>query len=186
VRSSDGAAGPASVAGNVLSGVLAGALRRQLASLDALAARLPVEAESSRPVVPGGAPTLRGTDELLGHLLDACGGFAAALQGLHPERLAWLDELRSPPLDRPLGAAAFRRELARLGAFLARALPELDDADLARSVPSALRAGGQTGLELLLWNLEHVASHRQDLFARLRAAGVAVTTADLYGLAEKR
>jgi hypothetical protein len=45
-----------------------------------------------------------------------------------------------------------------------------------------LDAAGQTGLELLLWNLEHVASHRQELFVRLRDAGVPLTTRQLYGL----
>jgi hypothetical protein len=169
----------------VLAGALESALRRQLSSLDALAARLPAHAESERPAVPAGAPALRRTDELLGHLLDACSGFAAALQGLHPRRLVWLDELRSPSVGRALGGAAFRRELARIGAALARALPELDDADLARRVPSVLHPGGQTGLELLIGNLEHVASHRQELFTRLRTAGVPVTTAHLYGLAAR-
>jgi len=167
----------------VLAEVLGSAVTRQLASLDALAARLPAPAEAARPEVPAGSTPLRSNDELLGHLLDACSGFAAALAGLHPGRLGWLAELRSPGLGEPVGPLAFRQELARIREALARALGELEDADLRRRVPSALVPGGQLGLELLLGNLEHVASHRQELFVRLRLLGVPVASADLYGFA---
>ena len=56
----------------------------------------------------------------------------------------------------------------------------LEDADLARRVPTVFVKSGELVLTLLLANLEHLINHKHQLFMYLKFMGVGVASPDLY------
>jgi hypothetical protein len=56
----------------------------------------------------------------------------------------------------------------------------IDDADLARRIPTLFVPEGELFLTILLGNLEHLINHKHQLFMHLKLMGVAVETKDLY------
>ena len=120
--------------------------------------------------------------DLLGHLLDCLAGFCAALYAAEPERLAHFQRLRALPVNLPIGMAQFRASLEVYRAHIAEAFALLDDAALARNIPTVFVPSGQTLLTLLLGNLEHLINHKRQLFELLKCMDVKLGTGDLYSL----
>lgn len=56
----------------------------------------------------------------------------------------------------------------------------LQDADLGRRLPTVFVPEGETVMTLLLGNLEHLISHKYQLFVYVRMAGVEAGTRDVY------
>ncbi len=107
--------------------------------------------------------------ELIGHLLDCISGFCAVLAAAEPERLAHFAQLR----EKPTTIQSYR-------AHIEEGFALLNDADLARRVPTVFVAQGEPVLTLLLGNLEHLINHKHQLFSYLKQMGVPVATPDLY------
>ena len=122
--------------------------------------------------------------DLLGHLLDCAAGFCAALHAAEPQKLAHFQQLRELPVNLPIGPREFRTRLETYRAHIAEGFALLDDATLARSIPTVFIPAGVTLLTLLLGNLEHLINHKRQLFELLKRTGVTVGTADLYRLWE--
>jgi uncharacterized damage-inducible protein DinB len=122
--------------------------------------------------------------DLLGHLLDCMAGFCAALYAAEPQKLAHFQQLRELPVNLSISPTEFRRRLGIYRAHIAEGFALLEDADLARSIPTVFVPAGVTLLTLLLGNLEHLINHKRQLFELLKRMGVKVGTADLYRLRE--
>ncbi|MGA3239633.1 MAG: DinB family protein [Bryobacteraceae bacterium] len=122
--------------------------------------------------------------DLLGHLLDCMAGFCAALHAAEPDELAHFLQLRELPVNLSIGPGEFRTRLKVYRAHIAEGFALLEDADLARSIPTVFVPAGVTLLTLLLGNLEHLINHKRQLFELLKRTGIKVGTADLYRLHE--
>jgi hypothetical protein len=123
---------------------------------------------------------LQRTGDLLGHLLDCISGFCAALYAAEPKRLAHFQQLRELPVNRWASPAEFRQRLQTYQAHIAQGFALLEDADLARSIPTVFVPAGVPLATLLLGNLEHVINHKRQLFEILKRLNLSVGTADLY------
>ncbi len=123
-------------------------------------------------------------DDLLGdqlaHLLDCMSGFCAVLYAAEPERLAHFQQLRELPVNRRIGLAEFRAHLEIYKARIAEGFALLEDSDLARNIATVFSPAGASLVSLLLGNLEHVITHKRELFESLRRMGVSLGTSDLY------
>jgi uncharacterized damage-inducible protein DinB len=118
--------------------------------------------------------------DLLGHLLDCMAGFCAALHAAEPDELAHFLQLRELPVNLSVSPGEFRTRLKVYRAHIAEGFALLEDADLARSIPTVFVPAGVTLLTLLLGNLEHLINHKRQLFELLKRMGLKVGTADLY------
>lgn len=151
-------------------------VEEQIERMTHLIGMLPEGAEGWAPPVAGGWTA----GMLMGHLLDCLAGFCAVFQAAFPERLAHFEELRRLPVNRArtageaLEAIAVYRERIREGGEV------LQDADLARRLPTVFVPAGETVTTLLLGNLEHLVNHKFQLFTYLKMMGAPVGTADLY------
>jgi hypothetical protein len=147
---------------------------------DALREKIQEQIERTTHLIamaPDSAP-----NTLLGHLLECAAGFCAVLYAANPESLAHFLKLRERPVNHACGAAEARGRLAIYASHIDEGFTLLTDADLARSIPTVFKPAGETLITLLLGNLEHLINHKHELFARFKAAGVAVGTPDLYRL----
>jgi hypothetical protein len=118
------------------------------------------------------------TATLLGHLLACVAGFCAALHAAEPDRLAHFLELRQF-----LPAAGVDEIRDRFGVFarhIDSGFDVIEDATLAKIIPTVFVREGEPLITLLLANLEHVINHKHQLFMYLRWMGVPVTSEDLY------
>ena len=120
--------------------------------------------------------------DLLGHLLDCMAGFCAALYAARPQELARFQQLREMPVNRPIGAEEFCAHLETYRSHIAEGFALLEDADLARNIPTVFVPAGTPLLTLLLANLEHTINHKRQLFEFVKRTGGKVGTADLYSL----
>jgi hypothetical protein len=118
--------------------------------------------------------------DLLGHLLDCMAGFCAALHAAEPENLAHFQRLRELPVNRSVTPEEFRGRLEIYKTHIAEGFALLEDADLARSIPTVFVPAGVSLATLLLGNLEHVINHKRQLFEILKRLNLNVGTADLY------
>lgn len=124
---------------------------------------------------PGGlewAPPIEGawtTSQLIEHLGECLSGFCAALHAAEPERLAQLKEV-----------ATGTHALSVLADHIAAAFQLVDDAALARTIPTIFVPEGELLLTILLGNLEHLINHKHQLFVHLKLMCVPVETKDLY------
>jgi hypothetical protein len=143
-----------------------------------LADLLPEDRLASRLDAPGSW----GAGDLLSHLLGCMAGFCAALYAAAPQNLAHFQQLREQPVNLSVNPSEFRARLEIYRAHIAEGFALLEDADLARSIPTVFVASGVTLLTLLLGNLEHLINHKRQLFELLKGMGVNVGTADLYRL----
>jgi uncharacterized damage-inducible protein DinB len=143
-----------------------------------LAALLPDEARQ-RPFDTSGGWS---ASDLLGHLLDCMAGFCAALYAAEPQKLAHFQQLRGLPVNRPVSPDEFRRRLETYKSHIAEGFSLLEDADLARGIPTVFVPTGVPLASLLLGNLEHFINHKRQLFEFLKRLNVSVGTADLYRL----
>ena len=115
--------------------------------------------------------------QLLEHLLVSLAGFCAVLAAVYPRELAHFQRLR---IERPAGDFGARAAVYR--GHIEEGFELLSDAALSRLIPTLFVPAGETVLTLLLGNLEHLVSHKHQLFTYLKLSGAAVGTADLYRL----
>jgi hypothetical protein len=140
-----------------------------------LVTRVPTERLEWRP-----APDAFQLSHLLGHLLEACAGFCAALYRARPQQLAHFARLRDLAVNHacdPRQAAECLRDYLK---HIREGFAALTDADLARRLPTVFAPAGEALLTILLTNLEHFTNHKYQLFFYLKLLGVEVGTAQLY------
>ena len=139
---------------------------------------LPLDRLNWKPAIPGAWPV----DLLLGHLLECLAGFCAVLAAIEPQRLAHFAALRDLPVNQPCSPAGALSQIALYGACIDEGFGLLQDACLAKPLPTVFVKQGETLLTLLLGNLEHLINHKHQLFTYLKHLGVDVNTRDLYRL----
>ncbi len=118
--------------------------------------------------------------ELLGHLLECVAGFCAVLYALRRDELAHFKNLRALPVNHRCNSDEARDRLRDYQVYLEAGFALLSDKDLARQIPTVFVPEGESGLTLLLGNLEHLINHKHQLFFYMKLLGVAVTSTDLY------
>ena len=129
------------------------------------------------------APEISGawrTAIVLGHLLDCLAGICAVLVAVQPEKLAYFNRLRETRIETPHTAQEVRDGLALYQKHIDAGFAVLEDADLARRIPTAFVKSGEPVLTLLLGNLEHLINHKHQLFMYLKLMGASVASQDLY------
>jgi hypothetical protein len=141
---------------------------------------LPVDRLKGNSGIPGEWPI----EMLLGHVLDCLAGFCAVLAATEPERLANFSELRSLPVNHACPPDEAIHRIAIYSARIDEGFALLEDASLARLIPTAFVERGETVLTLFLGNLEHLINHKHQLFTHLKRMGVNVSTRDLYRFRE--
>ena len=117
---------------------------------------------------------------LLGHLLECCAGFCAALAAAEPQRLAHFADLRALPVNCDCAPAPAIERVALYRERIEEGFALLDDARLGQRVATVFVNEGELLLTLLLGNVEHLINHKHQLFTYLRQMGIGVGTADLY------
>jgi hypothetical protein len=117
---------------------------------------------------------------LLGHLLEACAGFCAALYKFEPQELAHFIRLRDLPVNHSCGVDETTERLRDYLNRIREGFATLTDTDLARRVPTVFVPAGEAVLTILLANLEHFINHKHQLFFYLKLLGIEVGTAQLY------
>jgi hypothetical protein len=117
---------------------------------------------------------------LLGHLLDCLAGFCAVLYAVDPIRLPHFARLRELPVNHRCGRDEARARIADYCTRIGEGFALLDDAALAKRLPTVFVGEGETVVTLLLGNLEHLINHKHQLFTHLKRIGAAVGTPDLY------
>jgi hypothetical protein len=128
------------------------------------------------PPIPGERPV----GWLMGHMLECLAGFCAVLCAVRPKELAHFEYLKSLPVNHLCGADEARRRIAEYAAGIDEGMALLEDADLARRVPTVFVPQGELLLTLLLGNLEHLINHKYQFLIYLKLAGVKAGTQDLY------
>ncbi len=153
-----------------------GKIREQIELTGHLIGKLPPERIDWAPEVRGSWPAAR----VVGHLLDCLAGFCAVLAAIEPERLAHFSRLRESPVNHACGAREAAERMAVYRSHIEEGFALLNDADLARVMPTVFVPGGEPVLTLLLGNLEHLINHKHQLFTYLKLMGVEAGTRDLY------
>lgn len=120
------------------------------------------------------------TGLLLGHLHDCLAGFCAVLVAFEPDRLAHFERLRVLPVNEFCSPSEALTRIETYRAHIGEGLRVLRDDDLVRTVPTVFSAQGESLLNLLLGNLEHLINHKHQLFVYLKLMRVPVTSEDLY------
>lgn len=120
------------------------------------------------------------TAKVLGHLLDCLGGICAVLAAVYPAPLAHFQDLRTIPVNRPYAAHEAHTGLALYHKHISEGFALLEDADLARRIPTVFVKTGEPVLTLLLGNLEHFINHKHQLFMYLKLMGADVSSRNLY------
>ncbi len=120
------------------------------------------------------------TAMILGHLLDCLAGICAVLVAVEPEKLAYFHRLRETRIATPCTAQEARDGLILYQKHIDAGFAVLEDADLARRIPTAFVRSGESVLTLLLGNLEHLINHKHQLFMYLKLMGASVASQDLY------
>jgi hypothetical protein len=152
-------------------------LREQIERIEHLTGLVPADKLSWDPKLPNSATDL---GHLLGHLLDCLAGFCAVFYAAFPESCAGLYELRELPVNHCCSPQETRERLQQYATCLETAFAQCADADLARRIPSVFVPAGESLATLLLGNLEHLISHKYQLFMYLKMLGVPVTSRDIY------
>jgi len=134
-------------------------------------------------LAPEWTPPLPGAGSvgwLTGHLLECLAGFCAVLMAARPAELAHFARLRGLRVNHECGVEEARVRIADYAACIREGMALLDDAGLARRIPTVFVPAGEPLLTLLLGNLEHLINHKHQLFEYVKCAGVSVGTPDLY------
>ncbi|HMD39984.1 MAG TPA: DinB family protein [Candidatus Acidoferrum sp.] len=147
---------------------------------DHLVSLVAVERLTWRPELPHGQPAASDLGHVLGHLLDCLAGFCAVFHAAYPSELADFGALKSLPVNRSCIPEDARRQMKIYAEHIHRGFQQSTDVDLSRRIPTLFVAEGETLLSLLLGNLEHLISHKYQLFFHLKLAGVAVNSRDIY------
>jgi hypothetical protein len=126
------------------------------------------------------APDTFQVGHLLGHLLEACAGFCAALYRFKPTELAHFAQLRGLPVNHFCNVEEATTRMQAYRQHIREGFALLNDNDLAHRIPTVFVPAGEAALTILLANLEHFINHKHQLFFYLKLLGVAVETANLY------
>src|SRR6266702_8135114 len=102
--------------------------------------------------------------DLLGHLLDCMGGVCAVMLRAFPEQLASFADLRSQIVNHFSSPKETLRRFQAYRNCIDAGFVCCLDADLERTLPSVFVPEGLPMLTLLLNNLEHLVSHKYQLF----------------------
>jgi hypothetical protein len=138
------------------------------------------------PAIPSGGSQAMDLGHLLGHVLSCAAGFCAALFAAFPERLNWMEELRVLRVDHFCKRNEALERMRSYRAAIERGFECCHDEDLGRRVRTVFVPTGESLLTVLLGNLEHLISHKYQLFFYLKMLGIEVATKDLYRLHERR
>jgi DinB superfamily len=160
-----------------LTSLLLEKIEQQIELAIGLVALVPADRLAWQP-----APDVFRLNQLLGHLLEAAAGFCAALYKLKPQELAHFMRLRDLPVNHDCGIDEATARLRDYLIHIRQGLATLNDADLARRLPTAFVPAGEAVLTILLANLEHFINHKHQLFFYLKLLGVEVGTAQLYAI----
>ncbi len=98
--------------------------------------------------------------------------------------MAYFSELRDLPVNQACPPEEAIHRVAIYSARIDEGFVLLEDASLARLIPTAFVKPGETVLTLFLGNLEHLINHKHQLFTELKRMGVSVSTRDLYRFRE--
>jgi hypothetical protein len=102
------------------------------------------------------------------------------LYAAEPGRLAHFQLLRGLPVNHRCAIPEARERIRTYRERLEEGFALLEDADLARRLPTVFVSDGETILTLLLGNLEHLINHKHQLFTYLKLMGAPVSSHDLY------
>ena len=117
---------------------------------------------------------------LLGHLLDCAAGFCAVLGAVYPSQLSDFGRIRGLEVNHRCSPNEAALRLQQYSECIGRGFEFCTDEDLAQSIPTVFVPQGEPMVTLLLGNMEHLTSHKYQLFFYLRLLQVPVTSADLY------
>jgi hypothetical protein len=117
---------------------------------------------------------------LVGHLLDCMAGFCAVFHAAFPQHLAKFSELQSWPVNHFCRQEEALSRIQRYAGHIAQGFDLCTDNDLPQIVPSVFVPQGEPLATLLLGNLEHLISHKYQLFFYLKLMGIPVTSRDIY------
>jgi hypothetical protein len=151
-------------------------IQEQVERADHLIGLLPDSALEWAPPFPGAWPA----STLLGHLLDCLAGFCAVLYAVDPVRLAHFANLRSLPVNHRCGKEEAKARISVYRDRIDEGFGLLHDPSLSRALPTVFAAAGEPVITLLLGNLEHLISHKYQLFTYLKLIGVDAASRDLY------
>lgn len=117
---------------------------------------------------------------LLGHLLCCMGGFCAVMHRAFPEALKHIADLRSLEVNHFCKPEEALERIRLYASHIDQGFHLSNDTDLERILPTIFVPEGEPMLTLLLNNLEHLISHKYQLFFYLKLLGVEVGTKDIY------
>ncbi len=160
-----------------LSPLILAKFEEQIERADHLLHLIPEGKDDWRPL-----PKALSLCELLGHLLECLAGVCAALYALKSARLAHFENLRELPVNHCCAVEEARERISQYLACIKEGFALVEDADLARRLPTVFTTEGEAALTILLGNLEHLINHKYQLFFYLKLLGVTVGTGDLYHL----
>jgi hypothetical protein len=159
-----------------LCSALLGKIHEQIERADHLMSLLPGVRPEWTPAIPGARPL----GWLLAHMQDCLAGFCAVLYAARPEDLAHFSKLRDQGIPASCGIAEARARMAVYRDRIDEGFGVLADEDLRRRLATVFVLEGEMVMTLLLGNLEHLVSHKYQLFVYVRMAGVEAGTRDLY------
>lgn len=117
---------------------------------------------------------------LLGHMLCCFGGFCAVMHRAFPEELKHIADLRLLEVNHFCHQEEAIERIRLYSKHVDEGFSLADDSDLERLLPTVFVPEGETMLTLLLNNLEHLTSHKYQLFFYLKLLGLQVGTRDIY------
>jgi hypothetical protein len=159
-----------------LCAALLAKIDEQVRKTDHLAGSVPPDRLDWQPPVPGAFSL----GHVLGHLLECLSGFCAVLLAAEPVRCAHFENLKGLRANHRCPPGEARERIAQYRTAIHEGFTFLDDAALARKIPTVFVKDGELLVTLLLGNLEHLVNHKHQLFMYLQLVGVPVTSVDLY------
>ena len=151
-------------------------IHEQIERADHLMSMLPEASQDWTPALPGARPL----GWLLAHIQDCLAGFCAVLYAVRPVELAHFSKLCDEGMPASCGIAEARARMAVYRDRIDEGFAALADEDLSRRLATVFVLEGEMVMTLLLGNLEHLVSHKYQLFVYVRMAGVEAGTRDLY------
>ena len=151
-------------------------IENQLDRAAHLISLVPVDQLDWTPPMPNGFSV--GT--LIAHLMECLAGFCAVLHASYPDRLHHFLDLKKLVVDQHMDPKSAQTRLTVYRDHIREGFTVITDADLSRKIPTVFVRDGESLLNLLLINFEHLASHKYQLFIYLRMLDLHVTSSDLY------
>lgn len=151
-------------------------VREQIEKLEHLVGLVPADRVRWNPQLP---PMSVDTGHVLGHLLECLAGFCAVFYAAYPEKLAGIAELRSLEVNHCCMPDEAITRIRIYADRIEEGFKLCTDSDLRCVIPTVF-SSGESMATLLLGNLEHLISHKYQLFMYLKMSGVPLTTRDIY------